>query len=114
MKNIQEIFDRIQEKKREQREINSSYRDALRNSVEYREVVDKLDTLKMKKRQIENALRDQVSTQLDTLKLGIKADLETLSDVAFNSLLKGEMVAVTDQYQNKYEPVFSVRFKKAG
>lgn len=115
MRNIQEIFDRIQEKKREMRDMTSSLRDALRNMPEYQEVLEEMDRLKTKKKQIENSIKGQsmaTATKMDTLKLGIKADTETLSDIALNSLMKGESVKVTDSNQNSYDPIFTVRFQK--
>ena len=113
MKNIQEVFDRIQEKKKEQRDMNAAYRDALRNSVEYKEVTEKIDTLRSRKKQIELSLFEQSAEKLDLLKLGIKADMETMSDIALNSLVNGETIKVVDGNNVSYDPVFSVRFRKA-
>ncbi len=35
-----------------------------------------------------------------------------LSDIALNYVLNGEEIAITDQKENKYEPLFSVKFKR--
>ena len=35
-----------------------------------------------------------------------------MSDIALNKIMKGETVEITDQYDNKYEPLFSVKFRK--
>jgi hypothetical protein len=115
MRNIQEIFDRIQEKKREMREMTASMRDALHNMPEYQEVLEEMDKVKTKKKQIENSIKGESmasAVKMDTLKLGIKADIETLSDIALNNLVKGEPVKVTDENQNSYDPIFTVRFQK--
>ena len=36
-----------------------------------------------------------------------------MTDLAMSMMMKGETVAVKDQYDNAYEPVFKVSFKKA-
>jgi predicted nuclease with TOPRIM domain len=116
MAQLQEVFDRIKETKKEQREIKTIYRDALNSSEEYKSVSDELKTLKERKKQIEEDAQRQFSsefTKLESLKLDIQTDMELLSDLAINQLVKGETVEVQDEAENKYEPVFSVRFKKA-
>lgn len=116
MAQLQEVFDRIKQTKKEQREIKLIYRDALDSSQEYKEIVDELKTFKERKKQIEDDVRRQFSSELaklDSLKLDIQTDNELLSDLAINQLVKGETVEVQDEAENKYEPVFSVRFKKS-
>lgn len=117
MANLQEIFNRIQETKREQKEIKSAYRDALANSVTYKEAIDKYKSLKEEKKKIEEQTKLEFKSELDRLD-AIKQSLETdkilMSDLALNELTSGRTVEITDEYSNKYEPVFSVRFKKVG
>lgn len=113
MRKIQEIFNRIQEIKREHREINASVRDALKASAEYRTITDELDRLKTKKRLVESEIKEQQAQKLDLLKLDIKGHTETLSDVALSTLLKGESIRIKDHNEVEYEPVFTVRFTKA-
>jgi hypothetical protein len=115
MAQLQEIFDRIKESKKEQKEIKTIYRDALATSSEYEDIVEELKTLKERKKTIEGDIRSQFSSELDKLesiKLDIATDNEMLSDIALNQLVKGEKLALTDEYDNEYEPSFSVRFKK--
>jgi len=117
MPQLQDVFSRIQKSRKDGREIRAAYREALSNSQVYQETVEKLEALKMKKKQLEQGIKDEFRnelTKLDLLKLDIKTDMEVLSDLAFNQLLKGERLEVTDEYENKYEPIFSVRFKKIG
>jgi hypothetical protein len=111
-RSIQEIFNRIQEIKREQRDINAGIRDALKASAEYRDVVDQMDRLKIQKRQIEGMIKEQQAQKLDLLKMDIKGHTETLSDVALSTLLKGESIRITHN-EIEYEPNFSVKFAKA-
>ena len=112
MKNIKEVFEKIQEHKREQREISKSVRDALYASVEYRELNEKLQNLRIKKIQLERSVRGDVEQKIDLLKLHIKDGTQVMSDIALTTLMKGESIKLVDSENNEYEPVFSVRFKK--
>src|SRR3989339_323772 len=111
MSKLQEIFNRMLESKKEQREIKKMYRDALSTSKVYQDVLEELKVLKDRKKKIKDNFRSEFD-KLDTLKTDIESDKMLISDVAINQLVKGEMVEITDQYENKYEPIFSVRFKK--
>lgn len=113
MRDIQTIFDRSQDLKKQQRELKKAYRDSLQQSVEYQQVIEQVDTLKAKKKTIEVEIRKDFP-QLDKLKNDIASDALMLSDLALNSLIKGEPIKIKDQYENQYEPIVSVRFKKIG
>ncbi len=116
MRNIQEIWNSINEKKREQKQYKNMYKDALDSSHEYQEILEKLKALKDRKKQIENETKNELGNdwdKVDLLSLHIREERETLADVAISTLMKGETVQVEDQDNNPYEPVFSVRFKKA-
>lgn len=114
MKDIREVFQRIQDQKREQRELAASVRDSLRNSMEYRDLVDKINQLKSKKVQLEHSAGRDVGEKIDLLKLNIKDGQDALADIALSTLMRGEPVKLTDAEENEYEPIFSVRFKKTG
>lgn len=117
MAKIQEVFDRIEKVKKEQREIKKAYRDALDNSQEHQELTEKMKELRDKKKQIEEEMKQDFSaefTRLEDLKIDLETDKEMMSDLAFNTLLKGEKIEVKDQYENEYEPIFNVKFKKIG
>ena len=115
MAKIQEVFLRIQETKKEQKEIKSMYRDALQNSNAHKEIVDEIKKLKESKKQIEDSLKNEFRSELDKLE-ALKNDIDTdnmlLSDAALTQLMSGQTVEVQDTYDNKYEPIFSVKFKK--
>ena len=116
MQDIQEVFNRIQENKKKQKDIRRAYKDALENSQEYKEINDKMKTLRERKKQIENSIKESFSsefTKLDDLKIDLESDMVMLGDISLTKLMKGETVEVVDQYNNKYDPQFSVRFKKA-
>ncbi|MEK7643821.1 MAG: hypothetical protein AAB390_00785 [Patescibacteria group bacterium] len=115
MPNLQEVFDRIQKSKKRQKEIRDMYNEALSGTPEYGELNDKLKVQRERKKQIEQTVKESFSkelTELEDIKVDIESDNELISDMSLTQLVKGETVAVKDQYENEYEPIFSVRFKK--
>ncbi len=116
MNDLQAVFNRIRETRTKQKEIRRVYKDALDASHEYQEILEKLDTLKQRKKKIEFDLKNDNSNNfkaLDAYKMHVKTDMEMLSDLALNKLMAGETVEVKDEDDQKYEPQFTVRFKKA-
>lgn len=115
MQNIQEVFLRIQENKKKLKDLKSSYKEALESAVGYKDVVDQLKVLREKKKQIETMVKQDFSaefTQMEDLQIDIQSDQEMLSDIALSQVMKGETVSVKDEYENDYEPIFAVKFKK--
>ncbi len=115
MANLQEIFIRITEIKKKQKDIRSAYKDALLTSLEYQEILEKMKTLREKKKQIEAATKQQFAsefTKLDDYAIDLASDQELLTDAAVTMLMKGETVEVIDEYNNTYQPIFAVKFKK--
>lgn len=115
MKNIQEVFDRISQIKKEQKNAKGAYKDALDNSDSYRKLTEELKTLKEKKKQTETIIQREMGTEfqkMEDLKLEMESNKEMLSDIALTTVMKGETVEVKDEYGNVYEPVWSVKFKK--
>jgi len=116
MPNIQEIFNNIQKAKKEQKEIKNMYRDALANSSGYQSTLEELKALREKKKKIEEGLRDDFRAEFDKLEV-LKADIDNdtmlLSDAALSEYVKGRPVEIVDEYENKYEPIFKVQFKKS-
>lgn len=116
MSNLQEVFLRIRENKKEQKKLKEAYRDALSNSPSYQEITDQLNELKVKKKQIESDVKAQFSsefTKLDDMKIDLESDLEMMSDLALTQVMKGETVKVKDEYEVEYDPLFTVKFRKA-
>ena len=115
MANLQEIFNRLQKTKKEQREIKAMYRDALNNSSGYQSLIDDVKSLKDKKKSFEEGIKDDFRSEFDKLEV-LKADIENdamlLSDAALSEYIKGNGIDITDEYENKYEPIFKVQFKK--
>lgn len=115
MAKIQEVFDKIQSIKEKQKEIKAVYRDALANSAAYQHTLDEYNSAKEKKKQTEESIKSDFSKEFEKLE-ELKHDLETenilLSDIALNHITKGETIEIKDSYDNKYEPLFSVKFRK--
>lgn len=115
MKNIQEVFDRISQIKKEQKNSKGVFKDALDNSNSYLKLSEELKTLKEKKKQAETIIQRELGAQfqkIEDLKLEMESQKEMLSDIALASVMKGETVEVKDEYGNIYEPIWSVKFKK--
>jgi hypothetical protein len=114
MKSVQDIFDRLQEKKNQVKVVRRKYKEELAASTEYQRVIEEAQKLREKKKKYETAIREQSGaafSKMDELALAIRQDTQMLSDVALTSIMKGERVEVKDQHSG-YEPVFSVRFKR--
>ena len=115
MQDIQEIFSRMQEVKKQQKDIRNAYKEALEGVEEYKEVNDKIKALRERKKQIENTTKESFSSEfvkLDDFKIDLESDKVMLSDIALTKLMKGETVQVVDEWNNSYEPQFIVNFKK--
>ena len=114
---IQTIFNRIQEIKKEQKKIRAGYHEALSGSSEYQEITEKLKTFRERRKQIENGIKQNFHsewTKLEDYAIDLESEATLLSDAALTKLMKGETVQVSDEYNNNYEPTFSVKFKKTG
>jgi hypothetical protein len=115
MPSTQEIFNRIEEAKRTQREIKSIYRDMLASNEEYENITDELKAIKAKKKQIETSTQNQMSEkwkEYELLQRGIVDDRQLLADSALKDLLNGQLVQVVGLREEEYEPLFAVRFRK--
>ncbi len=115
MADVQQIFNKIKERQKEQKTIKQIYRDVLNNSQEYQNVLEELDSLKIKKKKIEEVLKSELRSEMDQLnsiKVDIESEKEILSQATLAKILKGEQIELVDENNNKYEPIFSVRFRK--
>ena len=115
MQNLQEVFKRIQQHKKEVKTIKAIYNDALTSHQEYQEVLKLLQDLRLRKKKLETMIQEDFKAELDkleNLKLNITAENQLLSDISLASLVAGETVKIVDDYKIEYEPQFSVKFKK--
>jgi hypothetical protein len=116
MQNIQEIFDRMQKKKKEAKEIKKMYREGLDAEQKYKDIVAEIKVLRDKKKQIETNVQVDLGEAYDKLELmqnDIKADQEMINDIAMNTIMDGKQVEIVDEYNNRYEPEFKVSLKKS-
>ena len=116
MDSVQDVFIRIQGIKKEQRALRALYRDALLGSAECKEVQDQLAGLQEKKKYIEDAIKVDFSKELeklDDLKGRLEEDVQLLTDTVLTRLMKGEIVKVIDVYNNAYDPIVKIAFKKS-
>jgi hypothetical protein len=113
-KTVQEIFNRLQEKKAQAKIVSRKYKEELALSHDYQKIKEEMDKLKAKKKTYEQSIKEQAGAtfaRIDELKLAISQDAQMLSDVALTTIMKGEQIQIKDQYV-EYEPVFKVTFKK--
>ena len=116
MQDVQEIFSRVRANRKKIKDLRTAYKDALVGTMEYKDLEEKMKTLKMRRKQIEATIRENFQSeiaQVEDLKIDIESDMEMLNDIAVTKLMKGETLEFKDEYDNKYEPVFAVKFKKA-
>ncbi len=116
MNTLQDVFIRIQESKKKQRELRAMYREAQQKSPEYQDIVAEIQTLQEKKKTIEQKLKTEFSRelqQIDELKSELKEEQEKLVSLALARFAKGETMKVIDSYNNVYDPIIKVSFKKS-
>ncbi len=116
MDSIQEIFNRIQETKKKQKDIRGAYKEALAGVAEYKDIVEKMKTLRERKKQLETTVKQDFSSEfvkLEDMAVDIESDNTILSDAVVTRMMKGETIEITDEYHNAYEPIINVRFKKS-
>lgn len=115
MRDLQEVYNELQENKKEQKSIKREYKDALVNANEYEETVEELKKLREKKKQIENLTQSRLGSRWDDYeKLKAKASEldQMITDIAMSTLMDGKTVALKDEYDNNYEPVYKISFRK--
>lgn len=115
MPSLEEVYNRLRDKKREKGEIQKAFKDELANNPRYTQVAEQLKTLKEEKKSIENQAWASASAdaqKLDLLALDIESDKEMLSDMALNMYTKGQTVEIVDEFNTRWVPKFSVAFKK--
>jgi len=115
MPNLEEVYRRMQDKKRERREIDRAFKDELAQHSRYPQLLEELQKLREEKKSIESqiyAAAGADAVKLDVLKLDIKTDREMLSDLALNLYAEGQKVEIVDENNTRWVPSFAVTFKK--
>ncbi|MFA6973298.1 MAG: hypothetical protein WC238_00980 [Parcubacteria group bacterium] len=115
MLDMQQVFSEIREAKKEMKELRAQYKDALAQTDKYQETAEKIKLMREEKKTIETKVQQQLGKsyeKLEDLKSEVLAKEELLNDIAITTLMDGKTVEVVDEFQNKYEPVYVVKFKK--
>ena len=115
MAQLQLIFDRVLKAKQEQKELKAMYKDALSNSSAYQRALENNNLTKEEKKKIETGIKEEFAAEFDKLEViknEIETDTQLMSDIALSQVAKGEKIEIKDQYENQYEPIFKVKFKK--
>lgn len=114
MKKIQTLFGEITEITKTNRETIRTYRQRLKDDIDYECHKNKAAESRDKMRRIEGSLADELGLDLDVIRNEISMRKEMMSDIAIAQLMdEGKVELVTDEFGNDYEPVFKVSFKKA-
>lgn len=112
---LEEVYQRVEQNKKEIRELNKMIKDELTQIERHREILDELKALREEKKAIENEVKANSQselTRMEDLKLEVATDKEILSDLALNKYVANETVEIMDEYDNRWVPIFSVTFKK--
>jgi SMC interacting uncharacterized protein involved in chromosome segregation len=115
MQDMQTVFNEIREMKKEMKGIREMYKDALSQTDDYADITEKAKELREKKKLIESRVQTQMGKsyeKFEDLKSEVLATEELLNDIAMTTLMDGKTVEVVDEYSNKYEPTYVVKFKK--
>jgi len=115
MRDIQGIFDEIQELKQVRKEINREYRDTLVQTEGYEDLKEKVQTMREKKKFKEDEVRASFGSRWEdfektTAKI---SELEQmLTDIAMTNLMDGQNINLKDKNDVEYEPSYKITFKK--
>lgn len=115
MQKMQDVFDQIQELKKERKEIAREYRDALSQASGYEDVTDELKKLREKKKMLETGVQAEMGSRyekFEELKLEIESLDQMLTDIAMTTLMSGESINLKDKNDVEYEPSYKITFKK--
>lgn len=115
MSQLQMFFSQAEETKHKMRELRMMYREALEQSQEYADLTEKIKTMRERRKQIEFAIKQDFEKELEKLddcRIDLSASKQSMSDAALTMLMKSETVEVTDEFNNFYDPIFKVSFKK--
>ena len=116
MQDIQEVFTRLQQNKKRLKDLRNSYKEALAGSQSYVELLEQMKVMKAKKSQLETEVRGNFAnefSEMEDIKIDVASDTEMIADMALTKMMKGEEIDIKDEYENEYQPIFAVKFKKS-
>ena len=115
MRDMQEIFNQIQDLKQIKKEISKEYRDTLEQTAGYEDLKEEVKTMREKKKFKEDQVRASLGAHWGefedaTAKI---AELEQmLTDIAMTTLMDGNSINIKDKNNVEYEPSYKITFKK--
>lgn len=115
MQSLEDVYRQIDELKKEKKDLNKMFKDELQQHERHQEIMEAMKTLKEEKKGIENTIRSSSlgdSDRIQDISSEMQALGELLSDIALNMYVNNETVEIEHQ-DDKYVPVFSVKFKKS-
>lgn len=115
MRDIQEVFDQIQEHKETKKEIAREYRDTLAQTEGYEELKEEVKTLREKKKAKEAQVQVSFGSRWEEYETATAkiAELEQmLTDIAMTNLMDGKSINLKDKNNVEYEPSYKITFKK--
>ncbi len=116
MKEVQDLFYKIQDIKKKQRDIRVMVGDALKQSKAYQDVRQELNKVRDQKKEIERNVKSEYEkelSKLDDLKIDLESELEEFSDAALDQIMKGKVVKVRDSKNISYDVFVTAHFKKS-
>ncbi|MBD3251671.1 hypothetical protein GF380_04445 [Candidatus Uhrbacteria bacterium] len=117
MQDIQDVYNRIQQKKKDRKKIKSLFNEAFDGNTKIQELKDEIKKLQAQKKEIEMEVRADYGTELqdlENIESDIKSDQELMDDIAISTYMKGESISFKDEDDTEFEPVFKVSYKKVG
>lgn len=115
MRDMQEVFDEIQELKQRRKEIAREYRDILAQDQNYQELKEELATLRDKKKLREQNAQSGMGHLWDEYERagsGVAELDQMLTDIAMTNLMDGKSIQLKDKRDVEYEPSYKIVFKK--
>lgn len=112
---LQDLMNETRILKKERKGIKDGFKDELAHHDTYQKIIEQMETMRSEKKSIETQVRESSpadSRKLEDFEMEIKANEELMSDLAFNLLMANRTVELKDEYDNRYVPHFSVKFKK--
>lgn len=110
---IEEVFNRLEDKKKQLRDRKERMKDELKNHTRYMEIEEEIATLKRERKEIEmSAITQADKEEIEGIKLDIRTDKELLTDLTLNKYVAGESCEIIDDHRRPHQPVFSVKYAK--
>lgn len=111
------MFSRTQETSSEMRSIRKEYKGTLAHDAEHQRLTEEMKVMRDQKKLIETHAQESMGSRyqkFEELCDELSDTKQMISDIAMTTLMKGQPVEVSDEYDTLYEPQFSVSFKKTG